>query len=240
MPFTRYEPNRVGEHHDDFTAERLSRVSARRARRASCARRAFARADAPHRRRPARSSCTIAPVGDHIVRISLVPLEAGKPAGDPFDRVAGGRNHRRAPVLRVTDLAEPQIGLLRRVARQRLARPARRSGSSEPMGAWCKTCKSTSATGGFSFRLGDGPDPRPGRRRPAVRSPRLGRPHAQRPGRIPPAHPRRPRARALADRHGRLGDVRPSAQRHVRPERRPKDGSRRPRRRPLCRSTSSS
>ena len=69
-------------------------------------------------------------------------------------------------------------------------------------GSIVQDLKIDEATGGFSFRLGDGPVLGLGEGGPPVRSSRLGRPDAQRPGRIQPAHPRRPRARALADRHG--------------------------------------
>ena len=50
---------------------------------------------------------TISPVGDHIVRISLVPLDAGKPRAIPATgALVEGKSE--APVLRVTQLAEPR------------------------------------------------------------------------------------------------------------------------------------
>ena len=69
-------------------------------------------------------------------------------------------------------------------------------------------------TGGFSFRLGEGPILGLGEGGRQFDRRGVGRPHAQRAGRIRPAHPRRPRARALADRHraaGRCSSISPAA-----------------------------
>ena len=95
-------------------------------------------------------------------------------------------------------------------------------------------------TGAFTFHLGDGPVLGLGEGGPQFDRRGVGRSDAERTGRIPAADPRRPRARPLADRHGRLGDVRPSAGRYVRPDR--SRGSVRPGRPVIraCRSTSSS
>ena len=65
---------------------------------------------------------TVPPVGDHIVRISLVPLEAGKPQAIPSTgALVEGKGE--APVLRVTELAEPQRWLA--VSRGSACSPAR-------------------------------------------------------------------------------------------------------------------
>ena len=98
---------------------------------------------------------TVTPVGDHIVRVSIVPLEAGKPQPIPSTGalvdLKGG-----APVVRVTELAEPRVvacgesevsvfpgPLVIRVARAD--------------GSIVQDLHIDERTGGFSFRLGSGP-----------------------------------------------------------------------------------
>ncbi len=98
---------------------------------------------------------TIAPVGERIVRISLVPLDAGKPRAIPLsgalvDQTGG------APVLRVAELAEP---------RSVSCGDSRASVFPGPLvirvvradGSIVQDLSIDERTGGFSFRLGAGP-----------------------------------------------------------------------------------
>ena len=97
----------------------------------------------------------VAPVGDHIVRISLLPLEAGKPRAIPAtgSLVEGTDN---APVLRVTDLAEPRSVACGQSRVSVLPGPlVIRIERSD--GSVVQDLKIDERTGGFSFRLGDGP-----------------------------------------------------------------------------------
>ncbi len=98
---------------------------------------------------------TIAPVGDHIIRISLAPLEAGKAQAIPSTGALVEKSD-EAPVLRVTELADPKTldcgearvtvfpgPLVIRVER--------------PDGSVVQDLHFDERTGGFSFRLGEGP-----------------------------------------------------------------------------------
>ena len=93
------------------------------------------------------SSSPSRPIGDHIVRISIVPLEAGQPQPIP----STGRwstDRARAPVLRLTELAEPQVG--RPAAKRRvtcLTESARRSASKRPMAGSCRELRIDDADG---------------------------------------------------------------------------------------------
>ncbi len=142
----------------------------------------------------------------------MVPLEGGRAQADPVGRIAGP-----AGLGRAADAPDRHRGPSR--GRSPVRRDWRLTVSTEPLairveapdGRLIQQIRIDGETGAFTFHLGDGPGPRPGRRRPAVRSARLGRSDAERAGGIPAADARRPRTRALADRHQRLGDVRPSA-----------------------------
>jgi alpha-glucosidase (family GH31 glycosyl hydrolase) len=98
---------------------------------------------------------TVTPVGDRIIRISLVPIEAGKPQAIPSTG-ALVEIPAEPPVLRVTELPEPRVvacadagvslfpgPLVIRVARAN--------------GRIVQDLQFDEATGGFSFRLGSGP-----------------------------------------------------------------------------------
>ena len=97
----------------------------------------------------------IGPVGDHIVRVSLVPLEAGRAQAIPSTgSLLEGIT--KDPVLRVTDLAEPRsvsCGQSRVTALPGplVIRIERADGSV------VQDLKIDVLAGGFSFRLGDGP-----------------------------------------------------------------------------------
>jgi alpha-glucosidase (family GH31 glycosyl hydrolase) len=97
----------------------------------------------------------IGPVGDHIVRVSLVPIEAGRPQAIPSNgSLLEGIT--KDAVLRVTDLAEP---------RSVSCGQSRVSALPGPLvirieradGSVVQDLKIDERAGGFSFRLGDGP-----------------------------------------------------------------------------------
>jgi alpha-glucosidase/alpha-D-xyloside xylohydrolase len=97
----------------------------------------------------------IAAVSDHIVRISLLPLEAGRPQAIPstgslVEEIA------KDPVARISDLAEPRSvscgeSRVRVQPRPLTIRVERADGS------MVQELRVDEGTGGFSFRLGDGP-----------------------------------------------------------------------------------
>ncbi len=98
---------------------------------------------------------TITPVGDRIVRISLVPLEAGKPQAIPLTGALADFPA-LAPALRVTELSEPRVVACADVGVSLFPDPlvirvARADGSI------VQDLQIDEAAGGFSFRLGEGP-----------------------------------------------------------------------------------
>ncbi len=98
---------------------------------------------------------TITPVGDRIVRISLVPLEAGKPQAIPLTGALADFPA-LAPALRVTELSEPRVVACADVGVSLFPGPlvmrvARGDGSI------VQDLQIDEAAGGFSFRLGEGP-----------------------------------------------------------------------------------
>ena len=171
------------------------------------------------------------------VRLSVLPIEGGRPSAVPAEWRARSAERRQAG----GPIAEPlglQIDSRRRSGRplhRRAADAARRDGRGVSRAEADARCGGRRSV----VSAAEGAAARTRRRRTAVRSQGIGRSHAQRPGRLPAADARRPRADSVAGRHRRLGDVHPSSARRVRFHRR-RRAAFTPSRRRRCRSTCSS
>ena len=159
----------------------------------------------------------VTPIGESIVRISVVPHEGGRPMPMPVDGSLV-KDDWGAPKVRIDVALVAAVDRLTAGPCDRVGRAAddsrRRAGWSAGSGN-----PDRPRTAGFDFALGDGPVLGLGEggpqfdRRGSVDRMRSGQ------GGYRLADPRRPRAGPLADRYSRLGDARPSAGRCVRPDR---------------------
>ena len=137
---------------------------------------------------------SVTPIGPSIVRVSVVPIEGGRPQPIPADgslvRLDWGE-----PILRLTSLAEPRV-----IA----CGDSRVTVSGNPLtirieakdGRLVQRLRVDATDRLARLRPGGRPGAGAGRGRPAVRPPRLRRPDEERPGWISPPDPRRPGARS--------------------------------------------
>ena len=160
----------------------------------------------------------VTPIDHRIVRISVVPLEAGRAEPIPDDGSLV-RQDSGQPLMRLTEPGPAQS--ITRAGDWHL------TVSTEPIairveapdGRLIQQIRVDGETGAFTFHLGDGPVLGFGEggpqfdRRGSVDRMRSGQ------GGYRLRHPRRSRTGALVDRHQRLGDVRSSAGRSVRSHR---------------------
>ena len=141
---------------------------------------------------------------DQIVRISVVPLENGRPRPIPDDGSLVQQDW-GPPAIRLTDRGQTEAAP--RGPGWKLTVTA------EPLtvrieaadGRLIQQIRVDARTGHFTFHLGDGPVLGFGEGGPQFDRRGLVRPDAERPGRIPAADARRPRPDPLADRNRPAG-----------------------------------